>query len=154
VQDDRDALVELLLSRLEEQAQPKSALAYLRVRRYIEEHYLKLHTVREVASACKINRMYLSRLFRRYAGTGAYQFITWLKMRRAAELLCEDGVTVKQVAERLAFADPFHFSRVFKRVHGIAPDRFARRYRASIVSLAGAPSDVVTLARSNAQRDS
>jgi AraC-like DNA-binding protein len=154
VQDDHHALVELLLSRIEQQAQPKSALAYLRARKYIEEHYLQLHTVGEVASACKLNRMYLSRLFRRYAGTGAYQFMTWLKMRRAAELLCEEGVTVKQVAERLAFADPFHFSRVFKRIHGIAPDRFARRYRASVVTLAGAPRSGATLARSDLQRDS
>ena len=78
VQNGYDALVELLLARIEQQARPKSALAYLRVRKYIEEHYLELRTVEEVASACSLNRMYLSRLFRRYAGTGAYQFMTLL----------------------------------------------------------------------------
>jgi AraC-like DNA-binding protein len=129
VQDGYDALVDLLLARIEQQARPKSAVAYLRARRYIEEHYLELRTVEQVASACNLNRMYLSRLFRRYAGTGAYQFMTWLKMRRAAELLSERGVTVKEVAEKLAFADPFHFSRVFKRIHGIAPEGFVRRHR-------------------------
>jgi AraC-like DNA-binding protein len=137
VQDGYDALVDLLLARIEQQAQPKSAVTYLRARKYIEEHYLSLRTVQQVAAACNVNRMYLARLFRRFAGTGAYQFITWLKMRRAAELLCQEGTTVRQVAERLAFADPFHFSRVFKRVHGLSPDRFVRRYRgnAMIVGL-------------------
>jgi len=123
-----DALVELLLAKIEQQAQPKSALAYLRARRYIEEHYLTLRTVQEVAVACNVNRMYLSRLFRRFACTGAYQFITCLKMEKAAELLCDESLTVKQVAEKLALADPFHFSRVFKRVHGIAPELYVRRH--------------------------
>src|SRR3954470_9367052 len=100
-QKGHDELVELLLAKIEQQAQPKSAVAYLRARRYIEEHYLTLHTVQEVAVACNLNRMYLSRLFRRFAGTGAYQFITCLKMQRAAELLCDGGLTVTQVAERL-----------------------------------------------------
>jgi len=124
-----DALIEMLLAKIEQQAQPKSALAYLRARRYIEEHYLDLRTVQEVARACNVNRMYLSRLFRRFAGSGVYQFMTCLKMNRAAELLCDEGMTVKEAAERLAFSDPFHFSRVFKRVHGIAPERYVRQHR-------------------------
>ena len=95
-----DALVEVLLAKIEQQAQPKSVLAYLRARRYIEEHYLTLRTVEEVAKACKLNRMYLSRLFRRFARTGVYQFMTWLKMKRAAVLLCGEGMTVKEVAEK------------------------------------------------------
>jgi AraC-like DNA-binding protein len=37
---------------------------------------------------------------------------------------------IKQLAEEMGFSDPYHFSRAFKRVHGIAPQRliaFTRR---------------------------
>jgi AraC-like DNA-binding protein len=33
---------------------------------------------------------------------------------------------VREVAEQLGL-DPFHFSRVFKRVHGVSPAEFLRR---------------------------
>jgi AraC-like DNA-binding protein len=33
---------------------------------------------------------------------------------------------VKQVAEETGFADPFHFSRVFKSIPGLSPDIFRR----------------------------
>jgi AraC-like DNA-binding protein len=49
-----------------------------------------------------------------------------LKMNLAAERLQQPGTLVKQVAERAGFDDPFHFSRAFKSVFGVAPDIFRR----------------------------
>ncbi len=50
-------------------------------------------------------------------------------MNLAAEYLVEHGGLVKEVAARVGFADPFHFSRAFKSVHGVAP-RALLQYRA------------------------
>jgi AraC-like DNA-binding protein len=47
-------------------------------------------------------------------------------MTRAAELLQQPGAMVKQVAAEMDCSDPYHFSRVFKRVHGIPPSEFVR----------------------------
>jgi AraC-like DNA-binding protein len=47
-------------------------------------------------------------------------------MRAAAEWLQQPGSLVKQVAERTGFSDPFHFSRVFKKVLGLSPESFRR----------------------------
>jgi AraC-like DNA-binding protein len=49
-------------------------------------------------------------------------------MNIAAEFLVEHGGLVKEVAQRVGFADPYHFSRAFKAVHGVAP-RALLRYR-------------------------
>lgn len=110
-------------------AEPRSLAAYERVRRYMEQHFLRIRTIEEVASACHVTPMYLSRLFRRFAQTGAYQFLLRLKMNHAAELLLDRGMLVKQAAAELEFADAFHFSRVFKRVYGVPPERFIRQSR-------------------------
>ena len=45
-------------------------------------------------------------------------------MNHAAERLQESGVLVKQAAAETGFADPFHFSRVFRRVLGMSPAAF------------------------------
>ena len=47
-----------------------------------------------------------------------------LKMALAAERLQQPGTLVKEVAYELNFDDPFHFSRVFKKVFGISPQSF------------------------------
>jgi AraC-like DNA-binding protein len=50
-------------------------------------------------------------------------------MGRADDLLSNRDLLIKQVAEELGFADPYHFSRVFKRVYGIPPETFSRAAR-------------------------
>ena len=65
--------------------------------------------------------MYVARLFSRFARTGAYRFLLRLRMNRAAELLIDDGLMVKEVADKLGFPDAFTFSRAFKRIHGVPP---------------------------------
>jgi AraC-like DNA-binding protein len=49
-------------------------------------------------------------------------------MTLAAEHLIEHGGLVKEAALRVGFSDPYHFSRCFKSVHGVAP-RDLLRYR-------------------------
>ena len=74
----------------------------------------------EVSSVC--------RLFRRYHDCSPYQHLLRRKMTLAAEHLVTHGGLVKETAQRVGFADPYHFSRCFKAVHGVAP-RDLLRYR-------------------------
>ena len=102
---------------------------YLRCRQYIERNFLEIVTVADAAGACFVDQAYLSRLFKRFAEESPLQLLTRLKMGKAADLLSNRDLLVKQVAEKVGFADPYHFSRVFKRVYGIPPETFMRTAR-------------------------
>jgi AraC-like DNA-binding protein len=121
------ALLRLLLIKIRQRALPvsrslpRSFSTYEKLRRHVENHFLRIHSVDELAKECHVSPMYISRLFKRFGQTGAYQFLLRLKMNRAAELLLEEGLLVKEAASALGFPDPFQFSRAFKRVHGVAP---------------------------------
>lgn len=121
-----ETLARLLLLKIQQHAVaggrsvPRSFATYTRLRRHVEAHHLRLRTVGDIARECHVAPNYVSRLFRRFGRTGAYQFLLRLKMNYAAELL-DDGLLVKETAARLGFADAFQFSRAFKRVHGIPP---------------------------------
>jgi len=97
---------------------------YQDCRRHIEEHFLRLRTLEQIAAECHANSAYLCRLFRRYDHQSPSQYLLRLKMRHAAERLQQAGTLVKQVAEEVGFADPFHFSRVFRSVLGLSPLAF------------------------------
>jgi AraC-like DNA-binding protein len=99
---------------------------YQQCRRHIEQHFLDLRTLEQVARECHIDKAYLCRLFRRYDHESPYQYLLRLKMNYAAERLQQTGAPVKQVAEATGFADAFHFSRVFRKTLGLAPKDFKR----------------------------
>jgi AraC-like DNA-binding protein len=125
-------LLECLAIKILEARAPSEASAslsfatYQQSRGYIQQHFLRLKTLRQIAEECHIDQAYLCRLFRRYDHQSPYHYLLRLKMNQAAQWLLEPGALIKQVAERAGFADPFHFSRAFKSVFGLSPDRFRK----------------------------
>ncbi len=128
------ALLEVLLLKLAEvTARPEprglaSEELFLRCRALIDTRLEQAMTIEEIAEQAGIEPSSVCRLFRRFQGTSPYQYLLRRKMTMAAEWLLQTGEPVKTVAERVGFADPYHFSRCFKSVHGVAPNRL-RAYR-------------------------
>lgn len=128
------ALFELLLLKIEDTATlaPHSSEpareAFLRCKALIDTDAERLSTLEEIAAATGVEASSVCRWFRRYQGTSPYQYLLRRKMNIAAEHLVENGGLVKEAAQRVGFADPYHFSRAFKSVHGVAP-RALLRYR-------------------------
>jgi len=123
-------LLECLALRMADARAPMTSMetlafsTYQQCRHHIERHFLRLKTLKQVATECHANNAYLCRLFRRYDRQSPYQYLLRLKMNYAAERLQLPGVLVKQVAEEAGFTDPFHFSRVFTSVFGLSPTGF------------------------------
>jgi len=127
-------LFDLLLLKIEDtsalapHASEPAREAFLRCKAFIDAQAERLATLEEVAKAINVEASSVCRWFRRYQGTSPYQYLLRRKMNLAAEYLVEHGGLVKEVAQRVGFADPYHFSRAFKAVHGVAP-RDLLRYR-------------------------
>lgn len=122
---------EILLLTLADSVAPggsreQSFQTYVRCRTCIEERFLEFATAAAIAAACHVSPAYLSRLFARHGHETPYQFLLRCRMRHAAALLDGGQRIVREVAEELGL-DAFHFSRVFKRVHGVSPAEFLRR---------------------------
>ncbi len=49
-------------------------------------------------------------------------------MTHAAGRLLMHEKLVKEVADEMGYSDPFHFSRTFKRVFGVSPNRFVSEH--------------------------
>ncbi|MCB1104093.1 MAG: helix-turn-helix transcriptional regulator [Opitutaceae bacterium] len=88
----------------------------------------KRMTTLEGIAAAGLKVSSVCRHFRRFHDCSPYRYLLPRKMTHAAEDLVENGGLVKEAAQRVGFNDPFHFSRCFKSVHGVAP-RDLPRYR-------------------------
>lgn len=99
---------------------------YQNCRAFIRDHFATLRTLEEIAEACHVDEAYLCRLFKRFDSQSPYQYLTQLKMAQAARHLQRNDKLIKQVAFELGYADPFHFSRAFKKVFGLSPAAFRK----------------------------
>ncbi len=128
-------LVEQIILRIAETAVPPGTVGtlafetYQRCRRFIEDHFMENQALGRIAERCHVDPAYLCRLFGRYDHQSPYQYLMRLRMAQAAQRLQSPGTLVKQVAGELGFSDPFHFSRAFRRVHGVSPRRFLQLQR-------------------------
>jgi AraC-like DNA-binding protein len=100
---------------------PDHELRRSRLALVFEEHVEGNPTMADLAKAAGVSPRHLTLLCRRLFGQAPAQFLLQLKMRRAVEMLRYRGLRVKEVSEALGFANPFHFSRVFKRAVGYPP---------------------------------
>lgn len=92
----------------------------------MEQHMGEAITIRQIAELAGVSQTHLIRLYRR-AGLQSPKKQLWtLRTREAARLLLETGLTASEIAYRTGFANPYHFSRVFKQFQKESPGRFRK----------------------------
>lgn len=64
---------------------------------------------------------YLCQVFKKYANANIHQYVHQLRAQRAKYLLRNSSKSVKEIAEQVGYSDPFVFSRMFKKLEGVAP---------------------------------
>ncbi len=95
--------------------------SFLRCKVMVNEDPARFASLSELATAASVSLPTLHRLFSRYQGVTPYQYLTRQKLNRAAQDLIGTDLLVKEIATKVGFADPLHFSRVFRQVHGLSP---------------------------------
>lgn len=93
----------------------------------IETDYASELTIQDLSRQAYITPQYLSRLFRRFLGCSAYEYLTGCRMNKAKELLLTDGsLEIQEIALRTGFADASHFTVMFKKAAGLTPREFRK----------------------------
>ena len=96
----------------------------LRCMQYIESHFSD--PALDIAAVCQANfisQSSLQRAFKEYLGVSPKQYLIKLRMNKALELLMQNELLVKEVAEACGFSDEKFFSRSFKQKYGYPPSR-------------------------------
>ena len=95
-----------------------------RVRLYLQENYNQPVDFSSLADSLAVSAPYLSKLFHEQEGKSPSRYLTDLRMRNAQKLLMDTQLTVREIAVRVGYPDPFHFSRNFRNTVGCSPARF------------------------------
>ena len=80
------------------------------------DHHLSLN---EMAEAANLSISRFSVVFKQTIGKSPNEYFLEMKMHKACNYLITTNKTVKEIAQKLGFDDPYYFSRCFKKRMGI-----------------------------------
>jgi AraC-like DNA-binding protein len=104
----------------------KEVLARLKVaRQYMDEAYLTISEIGEVARHCFMSEFHFYRSFRQAYSISPYQYLLSRRLELAGQLILEGKMSITEVASYCNFPDLFTFSKAFKRQYKIAPSYFS-----------------------------
>lgn len=95
------------------------------VKRIVETEYASSLSFAEIAARLHLSRNYLGYLFKRETGIGFIQYLTQYRIDKAKELMATKRYMISEIADKVGFADPTYFSRVFRGATGKSPLEYA-----------------------------
>jgi two-component system response regulator YesN len=113
-----------LLATCRDQKRTQDYLPILRTKQFIQEHFAEEIYLDALAGRVGLSSTYLSSLFKKEAGVTVSDYILLCRMNTAKALLLDCRLNVSDVAYKVGYSDPKHFSKVFKAHTGILPLRF------------------------------
>ncbi|MEN1990691.1 AraC family transcriptional regulator [Paenibacillus hubeiensis] len=96
---------------------------------FIHRQYMEPLTLEGLAARFGMRSKYFSHRFQQYSGMGPMRYLSKYRLNRARELLEVGNYSVKEVAAKVGYADPYYFSRVFKLHMGLAPSEIKKKGR-------------------------
>lgn len=96
---------------------------------YIQEYYdSKDLSLQVIAEHCHISPSYLSRIFKQKKGCTITEHINKTRVEEAKHLLQQPDTTITDTAKKVGFSDRSYFSKVFKKIMGLSPSDYKKRF--------------------------
>ncbi len=99
------------------------------IHKTIESNYTETMQLQDFADQYFFSKEYLSRLFKSKYHVGIYEYLTEVRMKRAAELLRDPSIPVSDIAARVGYSDNTYFSKAFRNAQGMSPSEYRKQCR-------------------------
>lgn len=98
----------------------------LRIKKYIDEHYLENLHLTTIADALHMNTYYLSHIFKQIIGYSPIQYMIHRRIGEAQKLLINTNLTVTDIALYCGYNNSNYFQIVFNNIVGMPPGKYRK----------------------------
>ena len=96
---------------------------------YIHDHIGESLELDSISRTAGLSEFHFARLFKAATGSTPFQFVTRARMELAKRLLHKTRLPIFEIAERVGYQKPSHFSARFRAVLGCGPDAYRKSAR-------------------------
>ncbi len=94
---------------------------------YINRNYNQRISLSDIADASGFSPNYLSRKFKEDTGIGVHEYLTYVRLNKAAIELAHTDHTITEVALNNGFSDSNYFKDAFHKAYGMSPRDYRKR---------------------------
>ena len=101
---------------------------------WIKIHLTKNISLKDVAYEFNFSKEYLARYFKKRMGMSMQEYINYLRISDAKQLLCNSNLNIKEIAHELGFIDEKYFLKLFKKYENLTPKKFRNAYNMTFLN--------------------
>ena len=109
--------------------QEPCAVCYVTFEKFLsEENYMHRLTLSSISANVSLSSSYLCRVFKSEVGTSITSYLNNLRIRKAATMIKDNRLSLKEISTVVGIDDQLYFSRLFKKCMGISPSEYGKRF--------------------------
>ncbi|MBQ9699119.1 MAG: AraC family transcriptional regulator [Lachnospiraceae bacterium] len=91
---------------------------------YIQQNIQSNIKVNDIATYIGIDRSYLTNIFKQVTNVSPQEYLVVYRMEMAERLLADKDRKISDIANKVGYADPMTFSKMFKKYKGVSPKEY------------------------------
>ncbi|MBK8045655.1 MAG: AraC family transcriptional regulator [Anaerolineales bacterium] len=91
---------------------------------YLVQNLQRSLSLADMANQAGLSESQFSHVFKQQTGHSPLTYFIHLKMQHACSLLTLTQLSIKEIAQEIGYADSYYFSRLFKKIIGVAPSDY------------------------------
>lgn len=95
---------------------------------YLQEHYQEDISLETIAEIFWLHKVYLAKIFKKETGKSVNEYIRFLRIEKAKQLLTEENAKVNDIASQTGFNNPQSFYTIFKRSTNMSPGEYREKH--------------------------
>lgn len=95
---------------------------------YIRENYKTEINLEKLSEEFHVSSSYISKRFKQDTGMNYFEYLTWIRIEKAKEILLNSEHQVTEIASEIGFKDYRIFIKSFKDKTGMTPKEFRKKY--------------------------
>lgn len=112
----------------------KGDVHFNKIAEWTRIHAAEPLTVSDIARRFNYNKDYLCRLFKQHTSLSPLEFIHFVRIGKAKELLSRTALPVSEIAMEAGYADDKYFMRLFKKQVNMTPSQFRNAYHKTFMN--------------------
>ena len=94
-----------------------------KIAQHLQDHYLESISLNQLSSDLRYSKTYLCKVFRSAAGITISEYVNFLRIRKAYDLICCTEKKISEISLECGFSSIHYFSRTFHKIAGMTPSQ-------------------------------